>query len=193
MHHFTYNKTQRQKILNPKIILQQAGLKEGMTVIDLGCNDGYFTIPAARIVGKTGRILGVDIDQQALLKLQKSAGHNSLPNIYTANAPAEDYLPNENFADLILLSTVLHDFNDAQKVLKNAFKMLKPSAKLINIDWKKEYSNFGPPLEKRFSVDKTKNLLEQAGFSITSSDEINKLFYRLVGVKAETTSNIKFS
>ena len=51
-HHFKYDPTQRMKILNPKDILESIGLKEGMCFIDLGCNDGYFTLPAAKIVGK---------------------------------------------------------------------------------------------------------------------------------------------
>ncbi len=186
MHHFTYNKNQRRKILNPDLILQQAGLKKGMIMVDLGCNDGYFSIPAASIVKETGKILGIDIDEIAVKRLKDTASENNLLNIYTFISSAEDFLPGENFVDLILLSTVLHDFSDPLKVLRNANKMLKTTGKLVNIDWIKQHSDFGPPFEKRFSSDKARNLLEQTGFSITLTDEINDLFYRQTTIKKIT-------
>jgi len=62
------------------------------------------------------------------------------------------------YAGLVLISysweRFLHDFSDPLKVLLNARKMIKPSGRLINLDWKKEPLKFGPPLQIKFSEEK---------------------------------------
>ena len=54
MWHF-YDETERRTWQNPEEILTAIGLKAGQTLIDIGCGEGFFTLPAARIVGPNGR------------------------------------------------------------------------------------------------------------------------------------------
>jgi ubiquinone/menaquinone biosynthesis C-methylase UbiE len=72
---------------------------------------------------------------------------------------------------------VLHDFRDPTKVLRNAKTMLKPSGKLVNSDWKKKPTAFGPPLQIRFSEEHAANLIKQAGFTIESVKDLESNFY----------------
>jgi ubiquinone/menaquinone biosynthesis C-methylase UbiE len=80
-------------------------------------------------------------------------------------------------ADIVFYNTVLHDFRDPAKVLRNANAMLKPSGKLVNIDWKKKPTAFGPPLQIRFSEEQAAYLLRQAGFAIQSVKDLESDFY----------------
>jgi ubiquinone/menaquinone biosynthesis C-methylase UbiE len=75
---------------------------------------------------------------------------------------------------------VLHDFRDPAKVLLNANAMLKPSGKLVNVDWKKKPTAFGPPLHIRFSEEETANLIKQAGFTIESAKNFGSNFYIII-------------
>ena len=62
----------------------------------------------------------------------------------------------------------MHDFKDPLAVLLNARKMLKPTGLLIDLDWKKESLEFGPPLHVRFSEEHAKRLIEESGFVINT-------------------------
>ena len=54
---------ERRKWQNPENILDGIGLHPGMTFIDIGCGQGFFTIPAAKIVGDSGKVYASDINQ----------------------------------------------------------------------------------------------------------------------------------
>ncbi len=62
----------RRLIQNPDRILGLY-IKPGMTVLDIGCGMGYFTLPLAEMVGSTGRVVGVEIQEKMIRALQKRA------------------------------------------------------------------------------------------------------------------------
>ncbi len=86
----------------------------------------------------------------------------------------------EECADRVFFGIDLHDFEDAAVVLRNAKKMLHPSGLLIDLDWKDEPMPFGPPPEKRFSVEKAKNLITSAGFRIISVQDSGPYHYLII-------------
>jgi len=53
-------------IRNPYKILERAGLKPGQNVLEVGCGPGFFTIPAAHIVGEEGKVYAVDTHPLAI-------------------------------------------------------------------------------------------------------------------------------
>ena len=63
---------------------------------------------------------------------------------------AEDLILCDAGADIVFFGIVLHDFENPSKVLANAHSMLKKTGKLIDLDWKQEPMEFGPPLHIRF-------------------------------------------
>jgi ubiquinone/menaquinone biosynthesis C-methylase UbiE len=148
-----------------------------MIFMDVGCGYGFFTIPAAQTVGETGKVYAVDIDAASIDQLKQDAAEKGLKNIHTKVAEAEETVFCHECADFVFYNTVLHDFRDPAKVLRNAKTMLKPSGKLLNIDWKKKPTAFGPPLQIRFSEDQAAKLLEQAGFVIESVKDVESDYY----------------
>ena len=48
-------------------------VEPGMTVLDPGCGFGYFSLPLARMVGPTGRVLSVDVEPRAVDRLRRRA------------------------------------------------------------------------------------------------------------------------
>lgn len=179
MHHFSYNEDERRKIQNPEKILEEIGLRSGMTFIDIGCNDGFFTIPAAKIVGQQGMVYGIDVDAQALDRLTEKAKQEKLTNIVVQKGAGEETVVCLQCADIIFLGTVLHDFMDPSLVLSHAKEMLKNDGRIVNIDWKKEHGKIGPPFEKRFSEKTAVKLLEDAGLVIHAIESSSPLFYQI--------------
>jgi ubiquinone/menaquinone biosynthesis C-methylase UbiE len=157
---------ERRKWQNPEAILSEIGLKLDHTFVDIGCGDGFFTLPAARVVGSSGRIYGLDADPEAIECVREKAAKEGLTNLVLAVGKAEELVFCEACADFVFFGIVLHDFDDPSKVLMNAKRMLKPTGYIVDVDWKKEPMKLGPPLGIKLSEQETINLLEKTGFRI---------------------------
>jgi hypothetical protein len=73
-----------------------------------------------------------------------------------------------------------HDFSNPSKVLLNAKTMLRPGGRLIDLDWKDEPMEIGPSHEKRFSIEKARNLIESAGFRVISVQDAGLYHYMII-------------
>ncbi len=67
-----------------------------------------------------------------------------------------------------------------QQVLVNAGKMLHPEGRLVDLDWKDRPMPFGPPWEKRFSIDKARNMMGAAGFHVDSVQNAGPYHYLII-------------
>jgi len=114
------------KILKPYI-------KEGMTVIDYGCAMGYFSLPMAKMVGRTGNVYCFDIQEKMLQQLSARAEKAGLtknikPMLITAEANTEAL---KNTADFALLFAVAHEVENQDELFVRLAGMLKPKAQLL--------------------------------------------------------------
>ena len=73
----TLNNPLRRLLHNPERILGDY-IAKGATVMDIGCGSGYFTIPMAKMVGQSGSVIAVDIQQKMLEMVMRYAGRESL-------------------------------------------------------------------------------------------------------------------
>lgn len=176
-HEFRYDEQERKTRQDPTQILQAVGLKPGMVFVDIGSNDGFFTLPAAAIVGPSGKVYAVDISAPAIARLKEKFKTNGITNYVTQTAKAEETVFAEHMADLIFLGTVLHDFEDPTTVLANARRMLKKGGKLVNLDWQKKATAFGPPLDIRFSKDTASKLIQDSGFTVEECRDYDENYY----------------
>jgi ubiquinone/menaquinone biosynthesis C-methylase UbiE len=171
---------ERRKWQNPEAILREIGLKHSQTFVDVGCGDGFFAIPAARLVGKGGKVYGLDVNSEAIGHLVRKAEKEGLANLLLTVGRAEDLILCEACADFVFFGIVLHDFDDPFKVLINAKRMLKPTGCLVDVDWKKEPMEIGPPMVIRFSKQKAISLLKEAGFMIATVKKSETYHYMII-------------
>jgi ubiquinone/menaquinone biosynthesis C-methylase UbiE len=183
MNHFNYSSVERKKLQNPPEILKKIGLQPGQKLLDIGCGDGFFTIPASKIVGPEGKIYGIDIDSDAICRLKLKISKEGLKNIELKIGPAETTIFPNVQADFAFFSIDLHDFKEVTKVLTNARRMLKDGGTLIDIDWKKEAMEFGPSMEKKFDINKAKLIIRTAGFKFEKVEELGPFFYMITAKK----------
>ena len=166
-----------KKLYHPSLKLESIGLRSGMVFMDIGCGYGVFTLPAAQIVGKQGKVYAVDVSALAIDQLKREAAEKSLKNVTAKVGEAEETVFCSECADIVFYSIVLHDFRDPLKVLQNAKRMLKPTGTLVNLDWKKKHMTIGPPERIRFSEEQAQTLIKQAGFTILSVKDVESDFY----------------
>lgn len=181
-----YDDAERLTWQNPDNILIEAGLKPGDTLIDLGCGEGFFALPAAMIVGPHGKVYGLDTRSQAITVVQEKAARLGLGNLILKVGRAEDVILCNQCADTVFLGIVLHDFDDPALVLRHAAGMLKPEGRLINLDWKKEPMPWGPPLHIRFDPERAAGLIEAAGFRLESTDTSARFHYVISARRKES-------
>jgi ubiquinone/menaquinone biosynthesis C-methylase UbiE len=151
-----------------------------MVFIDVGCGDGYFALPAARRVGPQGKVYAVDSDAGAIQRLQEQAAREGLDHLFSEVREAEETIVCEGCADYVFFGIDLHDFRDPAQVLLNAKKMIRPRGLLIDLDWKDQAMELGPPQQKRFSIDKARYLIESAGFTVSSVTEAGLYHYLII-------------
>jgi ubiquinone/menaquinone biosynthesis C-methylase UbiE len=170
----------RRKMMDPDAILPKIGLKPGMTLVDVGCGQGFFALPAARIVGPEGQVIGIDIDREALDVLQQGASDAGL-NIQIIEGDAEETFVCEGCADIVFFGINLHDFAEPEKALANAWRMLKPGGILADFDGKKVEgeSHHG----NRLSEKEASKLIEEADFNIASVEDYSDWLYLIIAKK----------
>jgi ubiquinone/menaquinone biosynthesis C-methylase UbiE len=179
-HHCIHDEKERRRWQNPEATLRDIGLSSNFTFVDLGCGDGFFALPAARLVGKKGRVYALDENHDAIARLNEKATVEGLENLETKVGEAERVIFCERCADIVFLGIVLHDFSDPVGVLRNAKRMLKATGRLIDLDWRKEPMELGPPLHVRFSEDEAVRLIESVGLKISAVKESGPFHYMII-------------
>jgi ubiquinone/menaquinone biosynthesis C-methylase UbiE len=110
---------------DPNKALNVAGLEPGQKVLEVGCGPGFFTIPAARIVGAAGSILALDVNPVAVEHVRQKIAAAGMTNAKTmlANAARTD-LPDLSF-DLTFLFGLAHPIGDMDKMWIELHRLLK--------------------------------------------------------------------
>lgn len=95
--------------------LTEIGIKKEQTVLDFGCGEGHYTIPASKLVGNNGKIYALDKDRNALDKLKKTAEKSSIKNIELIKGETKIPLEN-NSLDVVLCYDVIHYQNKKKRI-----------------------------------------------------------------------------
>lgn len=117
-------------------LLKRIGMKKKQKVLDFGCGEGNYTIPAARVVGKEGLVYASDKDKGALDKLMRRAKSMDLNNIVRLDtAKGSGIELGDECVDVVLLYDVLHYYyypraEDRRQLLREVYRVLKPDALL---------------------------------------------------------------
>jgi ubiquinone/menaquinone biosynthesis C-methylase UbiE len=106
--------------------LQAAGLEQGQKVLEVGCGPGFFTIPAARIVGEAGMVTALDANPLAVEHVQQKVKEQGVTNVQVllANVTQVDFPP-QSF-DLIFFFGLARPIGDMEAIFGSAHQLLKP-------------------------------------------------------------------
>lgn len=171
-------KPERYRELDPEKLLRAEGLGPGGVVADIGCGPGFFTIPAAEIVGPGGMVYALDTQEDMLRSLEE---RNPPENVKTIVNP-EDSLPLPDASvDLALFAYALHETGEGarDKLLGEILRVLKPGARLLLIDWEDIEEDRGPPRDERVPSKDAAGMLAEAGFTDIATGMVTESHYRI--------------
>ena len=136
---YTFDNPLRNLIHKPKKMFKEY-VKEGMTVMDIGCGLGCFSIGLAKMVGKKGKVYSVDMQRGMLDRLMKRAKKVGVADIIKTHQCESHKIGLDAWLDFALAFWMIHETPDALDLLKQIHSLLKPDGVLFLADPKMHVS-----------------------------------------------------
>ena len=176
--------TERLARLDSEKLISRLNLAGDETLVDAGAGPGAFAFQFARALSN-GRVYAVDIDEALLKSIAIRAEAENIDNIRPINAEQMN-IP-EASADIVFCCTVLHEVPEKDAFLADYFRLLKPGGRIYIVEFAsgKRTMDADDTGTRAFIPAKiTQEMLEKAGFSAVSSEQINPIIYLCYGEKA---------
>ena len=123
----------RRWFQNPKKILKPY-IKEGITVLDLGCGPGFFSVELAKMVGSSGKVIAADLQEGMLQKLQEKIKGTELEKRITLHKCEVDKIGLNENVDFVLTFYVMHEIPDQNNLFTEIKTILKPNGQILIVE-----------------------------------------------------------
>jgi len=169
---FTFDNALRRLLQNPKRTIAPY-VKPGWTVLDVGPGMGYFTIPLAKLVGDSGKVIAADIQKQMLKGIYKRALKAGVQDRIELHLSMPESIGVTGPIDFCLAFWMVHEVNDRAHFLGEIFQILKPQGQLLLAEPKLHVA--------KINFNSTVEIAKQAGFSIVETPGIFFSYAVLLG------------
>lgn len=143
---------------DPYKTLNAAGLKTGQHVLEVGCGPGFFTTPAARIVGEEGSVLALDVNPLAVKYVQQKIEAECIANskVMLSNA-AETNLADQYF-DLVFVFGFARPIGGMEAIWSELHRLLKPSG-ILSVEGRLQPpSEFFQPVKRQGRISQFRKI-----------------------------------
>jgi ubiquinone/menaquinone biosynthesis C-methylase UbiE len=176
------NNPERLKYLPPDIIWEKVALKDPSVLIDIGAGTGMFALIFRRKM-KDGKVYACDVSDVMISWMNENLPAE-LKGVVIPIKSEESAIPlPDGSADLVYMINLHHELDYPQRVLKEALRLLKEGGKVMIIDWKKEVTPEGPPVEIRVTEETIEAHMRSAGFSNIARYSVLPYHSFLIGSK----------
>jgi ubiquinone/menaquinone biosynthesis C-methylase UbiE len=116
----------RYRFFNPMVILRDADILPGQTVLEVGCGTGFFTLSAAQLIGEQGYLVALDVVPEAIELVSRKVQAASLKNVRVVKGDAMDTgLGDESFDAVLLFGVIPAPMLPLNRLLPEMHRILK--------------------------------------------------------------------
>jgi len=152
---------------NPDENIRELGLHPGEKIVIFGSGAGGHTLAAARAMGSSGTIYGVDERGNMVEKLKKEVAERHMMNVRivhgTVDHPKGTSIGTDT-ADVVIIPDTLFSHENKPAIVEEASRILKPGGRLLVVDWKSSYRGAGPSPEHVITEESALALAKTAKF-----------------------------
>lgn len=146
----------RRWLQNPQKILRPY-IKEGMTVLDVGCGPGFFSIDMAQMVGNSGRVIASDLQKGMLQKVRDKIKGTELEKRITLHKCEENKIGVSEPVDFVLLFYMVHEIPNKEEFFNEIRTILRPNGQALIVE---------PPFHvSKSAFEETVRRARDAGFT----------------------------
>jgi ubiquinone/menaquinone biosynthesis C-methylase UbiE len=121
----------RYRFFGPTKLLAGADILPGQVILEVGCGTGYFTIPASRLIGETGRLVAMDVLPESVALVSQKVQAANLTNVRMIKGNALDTgLEVESFHAVLLFGVIPAPMLPLDRLLPEMHRILKPGGNL---------------------------------------------------------------
>jgi len=147
----------RRWIQNPQKVLKPY-IKEGMTVLDIGCGPGFFSVDMAVMVGSSGKVIAADLQEEMLRKISEKINATELAERIKLHKCETDRIGVTEQVDFVLLFYVVHEIPKKEQLFNEIVTFLKSTGQVLIVE---------PPFHvSKSAFSETLRLAGNAGFII---------------------------
>jgi ubiquinone/menaquinone biosynthesis C-methylase UbiE len=162
----------RRYLQNPQKILRPY-IAEGMTVLDVGCGPGFFSLEMARMVGKSGRVIAADMQEGMLQKVKEKIKGTELEERILLHKCGENNIGVSEPVDFVLLFYMVHEVPNKEHFFNEIRTILKPQGQVLIVE---------PPFHvSKSAFEETIRIAANAGLIVIERPKI--FFSRAVVMK----------
>ncbi|MEX0649694.1 MAG: methyltransferase domain-containing protein [Candidatus Andersenbacteria bacterium] len=175
--------TEDRSFIRPEDLWRQLGLRAEQVVVHFGVGAGFYLLPAAHIVGKHGKAIGIDVLPDMLAEAESRAKRENVEGIVRImranleNEKGSSLL--DNTADWVLLANIIYQ-SDLPKILKEAARVVAANGHVVIVGWDVAASPFGPPVGQRIPAQTIQETAAVAGLHLTKQFAPSPYHYALV-------------
>jgi ubiquinone/menaquinone biosynthesis C-methylase UbiE len=162
--------------------LKQFGLREDMIVADLGAGTGFYSLAAAKMVPK-GKVYAIEVIKDYVITIKNKAKELRLNNLECFWGNIEEFggtKIRDGIVDAVIASNILFQVEDKERFINEIKRILKPTGKVLLIDWTDSFSPFGPQQDKVISKEKALEIFERKNFILEREIDTGSHHYGMI-------------
>ncbi len=169
-----------RELIDPFKVLEEAEVEAGLTIADFGCGTlGHYVFPAAELVGSDGRVFAVDILKSVLSGIESRRKVESATNVETVWSDIERSNGIRIESETVDIGLLMS--KQKEVMLRECMRTLKPSGRLVLIDWLSTgIKFFGPATDQLVVPEEARRLAEVAGLRVEKEFSPGRFHYGLI-------------
>lgn len=159
-----FESPEREGWQQPDEVIKRLEISGGETIADIGAGTGYFSF---RIAERGAKVIAKDVDERFIDFIRKKKAELNDSLVQPQLVKYDDPLFTENEVDAVIIVNTYHHIENRIDYFRKVFKGIRPGGTLLVVDFKKEETAHGPPVEMRLAGFQVIKELQRLGFSKT--------------------------